>query len=148
MNKLIGVRWGMLEKETQDWLLEKANCIDGITGNNTTEGDCIIDLTDELSVSGQIKCINKDEGDYEYIIDDEAIIYSGEVLLESKENVEFEINNVLTASEAAEMWGITEGAIRKAIASRRLVPGVDFRKAGRITLITKEAMVRFYGKLY
>lgn len=146
MNKLIGAKWGMLEKETQDWLLEKANFIDGITGNDAIEGDCIVDLTDELSVSGCIRCINKDEGDYEYIIDDEAIIYSGEVLLESK-NVEFEINNVLTASEAAEIWGLTEGAIRKAIASRRLVPGVDFRKAGRITLITKYAMQREYGKI-
>ena len=54
---------------------------------------------------------------------------------------------MLTAQEAATKWGITEGAIRKAIASKRLIIGIDYRKAGRITLISKEAMERLYGEL-
>lgn len=141
MENLIGVKWGMLSKDTKDWLLENANCIDGITGNNTDDGDCIIDLTDELSVGGSII-------DNEIVIDDEEIIYDTcNGVIEAKENVDFEINNVLTVSESAEIWGLTEGAVRKAISSRRFILGIDYRKAGRITLITKKAMERVYGKL-
>ena len=57
------------------------------------------------------------------------------------------LNNVMTAKEAAEIWGITEGAIRAAIKAKKFATGVDYRKAGRITLITKEAMEKVYGKL-
>lgn len=57
------------------------------------------------------------------------------------------LNSVFTAQEAAALWNITEGAIRKAIASKRLKIGVDYRKAGRITLVSREAMERLYGEL-
>ena len=144
MNKLVGVRWGDLKKETREFLLENSNVWD-----DTKEGECIFDLTDTLSVSGYIKCINKDEGDYEYIVDDEAIIYnpSEGILLDYKEDIIFEINEVMIVNEAAEIWGKTEGAIRAAIKSKKFIPGVDYRKAGRITLITRESMERVYGKL-
>ena len=45
------------------------------------------------------------------------------------------------------MWGITEEAIRLAIKTRKFIVGIDYRKAGRITLITYEAMERVYGEL-
>ena len=142
MNKLVGVRWGDLKKETREFLLENSNVWD-----DTKEGECIFDLTDTLSVSGYIKCINKDEGDYEYIVDDEAIIYNPSVgiLLESKE-LKFEIDEVMTVNEAAEIWGKAESTIRLAINSKKFIPGVDYRKAGRITLITRDAMKRIYGE--
>ena len=57
------------------------------------------------------------------------------------------LNNVMTAKEAAEIWGITEGAVRAAIKAKKFIPGIDYRKAGRITLITRESMERVYGKL-
>lgn len=60
---------------------------------------------------------------------------------------ELDIYNVLTAQEAADKWGITEAAIRKAIHSKRLIVGIDYRKSGRITLISKKAMERLYRKL-
>ena len=53
---------------------------------------------------------------------------------------------MLTAQECSELWGITEGAIRKAIASKRLIIGIEYRKAGRITLISRKAMQRLYGE--
>ena len=53
----------------------------------------------------------------------------------------------MTVNEAAEMWGKTEGAVRAAIKAKKFILGVDYRKAGRITLITKEAMEKVYGKL-
>ena len=69
MNKLVGVRWGDLLDITKEDLLKKAICINGINGDLTNEGECIIDLNNELSVSGNII-------DGEIIINDNAIIYN------------------------------------------------------------------------
>lgn len=139
MSKLVGIKWGILEKETQDWLLEKCDCVDGETGNTVYDGECIVDLTDDLSIAGKIV-------DGDIIIDDDAEIYNPLGEYES-DGTTFEINSVMTVNEAAEMWGITEGAIRKAINSRKFIPCIDYRKAGRITLICYEAMERVYGEL-
>lgn len=56
------------------------------------------------------------------------------------------LSNVLTSNEAAELYGITEGALRSAMKTGKLQLGKDYRKSGRITLITKEAMEREYRK--
>lgn len=145
MNKLVGVRWGDLKEETKEFLLENSKIWDDIK-----DGECIYDLTENLSVIGRVNCINKYEGDYEFIIDDNAIIYNPEdgknSESDAKYNVTFEIDEVMTVNEAAEMWGKTEGAIRAAIKAKKFILGVDYRKAGRITLITKEAMERVYGE--
>ena len=140
MNKLVGVRWGDLLDITKEDLLERANCINGINGDLTNEGECIIDLTNELSVSGNIV-------DGEILINDDAIIYDPTegVILEYRK-VNFEVNNIMTVSEAAEIWGKTEGTLRAAIKSKKLIVGVDYRKAKGTTLITRETMERIYGK--
>ena len=137
--KLVGIKWGKLEKTTQEYLLKDCNCVNGATGDTAYNGDCIVDLTENLSVPGKI--VNGD-----IIIDDDAKIYDpiGEY---GSDGTTFEINNVMTVSEAAEIWGITEGAIRKAIKSGKFIPNIDYRKAGRITLICREAMIRVYGPL-
>lgn len=57
------------------------------------------------------------------------------------------IKEVLTVNEAAELWGISEGTIRYHLKQDKLTLGVDYRKAGRITLITKEAMIRLFGAI-
>ena len=136
--KLVGIKWGKLEKATQEWLLKDCDCVNAVTVNDAHNGDCIVDLTENLSIDGKI--VNGD-----IIIDDNAKIYDpmGEY---ENDSPTFEINNVMTVSEAAEIWGITEGAIRKAIKSDKFVPGIDYRKAGRITLICREAMMRVYGE--
>lgn len=54
--------------------------------------------------------------------------------------------DVLTSNEAAELYGVTEGTLRSAMKSGKLKFGTDYRKAGRITLITKEAMKKKYSK--
>ena len=142
MNKLVGVRWGDLREETREFLLKNLNVDGGIK-----EGECIFDLTDDLSISGRIN--REEDGFSEDIIDDEAIIYNPEngIILEPKKNITFEINEVMTVSEAATIFGKTEGAIRAAIKAKKFIPFVDYRKAGGITLITKEAMERVYGEL-
>ena len=139
MSKLVGVKWGKLEKATQEWLLKDCDCVNAVTVNDAYNGDCIVDLTENLSVAGKIV-------DGDIVIDDDAKIYDpiGEY---ENDGTTFEINNIMTVSEAAEIWGITEGAIRKAIKSGKFIPNIDYRKAGRITLICREAMMRVYGEL-
>ena len=138
MSKLVGIKWGKLEKATQEWLLKDCDCVNAVTVNDAYNGDCIVDLTENLSVDGKIV-------DGDLIIDDDAKIYDtiGEY---GSDGTTFEINNIMTVSEAAEIWGITEGAIRKAIKSDKFIPGIDYRKSGRITLICREAMERVYGE--
>ena len=136
MNKIVGVRWGDLSEVTKEDLLSRAFC-EGV-------GECIVDLTSDLSVAGTI--IDNGE-EKELVINDDAIIYnpSEGILLESKE-VKFEIDEVMTVSEAATIWGKTEGAIRAAIKVKKFIIGIDYRKAGGTTLITREAMERVYGE--
>jgi len=68
-NKAIGKKWGELSDDIRNELLKNCNCVDGITGNDTENGECIVDLTDNLSVSGFIKDFE------ELIINDDAVIY-------------------------------------------------------------------------
>lgn len=140
MNELTGLRWGVLPLETKEWLLKGANCIDGATGDNVTEGECIVDFSETLSISAKVI-------DGEIIIEDSAILYNPlEGITEEKEVDGFLIEMVMTVSEAAKRWGITEAAIRYSIKARKFVPGVDYRKAGGTTLIKVPAMKRVYGE--
>ena len=53
---------------------------------------------------------------------------------------------MLSAAEAAEIWGIDPSAIRKAIIDGRLIEGKDCRKFGKQWVVTTEAMKRtFHG---
>ena len=56
MNKLVGVRWGDLKEEIRERLFENATIWDDVQ-----DGECIYDLTSNLSVRGYVKCINKEE---------------------------------------------------------------------------------------
>ena len=57
------------------------------------------------------------------------------------------INDIMTMKEAAEHFGIVEGTIRAGIKRGKLIEGVDYRKAGKITLVTKSSIEREWGKL-
>lgn len=57
-----------------------------------------------------------------------------------------ELESIYTVNEASNYWHITEGAIRASIKANKFIEGIDYRKAGRITLITREAMIRVYGE--
>ena len=67
-NELIGMKWGTLDKDLQKELLENATCINGEACNEIDNGECIVDLTENLSVSGKVM-------EYEIIIDNNSIIY-------------------------------------------------------------------------
>lgn len=68
-----------------------------------------------------------------------------------RDNIEltFELPNldlykVFTLSEAAAIWGKDESTLRRALSKFHQFK--EYRKAGRITLINKEAMIRVYGE--
>ena len=65
--KLVGIKWGKLEKATQEWLLKDCDCVNAVTVNDAYNGDCIVDLTENLSVAGKIV-------DGDIAIDDDAKI--------------------------------------------------------------------------
>ena len=67
MKKYIGKKWKQLTKEEQEILLRKANTFE------CSRGKCIIDLTENLSVNGEV--IDTEEERY-IKINDNAIIYN------------------------------------------------------------------------
>lgn len=55
------------------------------------------------------------------------------------------LEGVMIINEAAPLWNVTESNIRYHINAGKLVNGIEYRKAGRITLITERAMVKLFG---
>ena len=111
-------QYGVIVKELKEECRYKYICddIDELEEMKTEQGDCIIEQDGlNLIVKGNISS---------YIV--EHFNSLGEVI---------------TAQEAAELIGVTEAAIRKAITSGKLVLGRDYRKAGRITLIKRQAVL-------
>ncbi|WP_194190392.1 helix-turn-helix domain-containing protein [Clostridium chrysemydis] len=54
---------------------------------------------------------------------------------------------IYTATEASREWGLNESTVRKAIQNGKFKEGSDYRKSGKVTLITKEAMEKVYGSI-
>lgn len=84
-------------------------------------------------------------------VDDRLILVEGLWSEPIKDNIEliFESPNldlykVFTLSEAAAIWGRDESTLRRALGKFHQFK--EYRKAGRITLITREAMIRVYGE--
>ena len=76
MNEYIGMKWKEVPDGLKKMFLNNAVCIDGVSCNEIKEencSECIVDLTDNLSVAGKIV-------DNEIIIDDNEVIYSPYIL--------------------------------------------------------------------
>jgi hypothetical protein len=52
----------------------------------------------------------------------------------------------MTFAEASELWGLGESTLRSTVRTDKLVEDVDYKKSGKVWLITKEAMSRVYGE--
>lgn len=72
MRNLIGKQWKSLTEAEKTVLLNNPNAVDAATGNTCKEGDCIIDLTRELSIPGKVV-------DGAIVINEEAVIYNPEI---------------------------------------------------------------------
>ncbi len=56
-------------------------------------------------------------------------------------------NELLSFAEAADIWGIDQSTLRKAVADGRLVPGRDCRKFGKQWVVTVDAMARIFCRI-
>lgn len=64
------------------------------------------------------------------------------------ENERGNFYRLLSFAEAAEIWGVDQSALRKAVSAGRLRPGRDCRKFGKQWVVTVDAMAReFRGGL-
>lgn len=105
------------------------------------ESDCTKNISYQYTVITPSKKFLNREGQWSHSvskkIDEFLEVYRGYLTSEKL------LQNVFTVSEAAEKWGIDEGTIRKAIKSNRFI---EYRKSGRITLVTKAGMIRVFGE--
>lgn len=88
--------------------------------------------------ANDVKIISEDDGVYNitFVGEIDKVAISGDSAL----------FKVYTTTEAAQLWGFNESTVRKAIQNGKFKLGIDYRKAGRVTFITKEAMERVYGE--
>lgn len=56
------------------------------------------------------------------------------------------LDDVYTFAEASQKWKLGESTLRSTVKSNRLVEGKDYKKSGKVWLITKEAMKKLYGE--
>lgn len=54
---------------------------------------------------------------------------------------------LLSFAEATQKWNLKDSTLRKAVATEKLVDGVDCKKFGRDWVVKESAMVREYGEL-
>lgn len=57
-----------------------------------------------------------------------------------------EFNDVMTFKEATKKWGLGESTLRSTVRFNRLREGHDYRKSGKVWLITSDAMLKLYGR--
>jgi hypothetical protein len=56
------------------------------------------------------------------------------------------LHKVMTFAEATEKWGLADSTLRKLVTTDKLTEGVDYRKSGKVWIITEEAMIKIYGE--
>jgi len=54
--------------------------------------------------------------------------------------------SVMTFSEATERWGLGESTLRAMVRDSRLEENKDYRKSGKVWIITEAAMIEIYGE--
>lgn len=111
----------------------------------------------EKIINGMIyyqKCFYDSEEEYifkngikvrRYMLKDEGEMFR----IESAKACWYEaLEDVYTIQEACKMWNKDEGNLRRLLINKdeRLTEEVDYKKMGKVWLITKEAMEKLYGK--
>ena len=88
--------------------------------------------------------VEVDTGGYGIVWNDE-IDLSCDELWEHGIFQETPFDDLMSFSDASELWGLSESTLRKAISYGKIVSGTDARKYGKQWIITREAMEREYG---
>ncbi len=91
------------------------------------------------------KKVSIEPGGYGLIWNEELDLDSEE-LWENGERTSSPFDGLISFGDAAEMWGLNESTLRKAVKYGKLVNGRDVCKYGKQWVITIDAMNREYGK--
>ena len=89
--------------------------------------------------------VTVDMGGYGIVWNDELDLSCDE-LWEKGVKVETCFDGLMALSEATELWGLSESALRKAISYGKLINGVDVCKFGKQWVVSSNAMIREYGE--
>ena len=97
-----------------------------------------------LTKHGLFDCVSVDSGGYG-ISWNESIDLSCDELWKNGIGVYTPFDSLIAFSDATDIWGLNESTLRKAVAYKKLVEGIDVKKFGKQWVVTKEAMKREYG---
>ncbi len=86
-----------------------------------------------------------DMGGYGIVWNDELDLSCDE-LWEHGEQISTPFDGLLSFADAAELWGLNESTLRKAVACGKLVSGCDVCKFGKQWVVSAQAMKREYGE--
>lgn len=89
--------------------------------------------------------VSVDIGGYGIVWNDELDLSCDE-LWEHGVRVDTPFDNLMSFSDATELWGLNESTLRKAVTYGKLVNGVDVCKFGKQWVVTTSAMRREYGE--
>jgi hypothetical protein len=56
------------------------------------------------------------------------------------------LDKIMTFAEATEKWGLADSTLRKLATTDKIKEGIDYRKSGKVWIITEDAMQRIYGE--
>lgn len=138
MKKLIGKKWCQLSENQQLELTSKASIWD-----NVKNGECIVDFTENLSISGSVICNNADEGDYDICINDDSILYDpkqGTIV----ENEKFK--DLISLKDAAAMFNKEESTLRRNISNGFFKEWQDCIKFGTTWVFDVKSLEKKYRK--
>lgn len=96
------------------------------------------------TVPGLFEQVRTDPGGYGISWNDD-IDLDGSELWENGQPVYSPFDGLLSFADATSLWGLHDSTLRKAVAYRRLVEGVDAQKFGKQWIVTRTAMEREYG---
>lgn len=97
------------------------------------------------AVPGLFRQVRVDPGGYGVSWNDDLDLSAEEIYVNGRPAAT-PFDGLLSFADATELWGLSESALRKAVAYRRLVDGLDVKKYGKQWLVTRDAMEREYGQ--
>ena len=92
----------------------------------------------ELEDENLFSSVQVDQGGY-------GVDLSCDELWENGIEIATPFDGLMSFSDASELWGLSESALRKAVSYGKIVAGVDARKYGKQWIVTRKAMEREYG---
>lgn len=108
--------------------------------------DAIPDFRAFQTTPGFFEQVRVDAGGYGISWNDDLDLACNE-LWENGTQVDTPFAGLLSFADATAMWGLSESTLRKAVAYRKLIEGVDVQKYGKQWIVTRSAMEREYGML-